>query len=50
MNTNNGNPGMKMVRKLSFLVDEAVWHFALVAVVVAVIVDGAMRMGGGSIA
>jgi hypothetical protein len=39
-----------MVRKLGFLMDEALWHFALVAVVVAVIVEGAVRMGGGSIA
>jgi hypothetical protein len=47
---NTGNPGMKMVRKLAFLVDEAFWHVALVGAVVAVIVEGALRMGGGSIA
>ena len=41
-----GTPGMNMVRKLSFLVDEALWQFALTGVVVAVIVHGAMRMGG----
>jgi hypothetical protein len=50
MNTmNNGNRVMKMVRKLSFLMDEAVWQFALVAVVVTALVDAAMRTGGSSI-
>jgi hypothetical protein len=50
MNTmNNGNRMMKMARKLSFLMDEAVWQFALVAVVVTGLVDAAMRAGGSSI-
>jgi hypothetical protein len=50
MNTmNNGNRMMKMVRKLSFLMDEAVWQFALVGVVVTGLVEAAMRAGGASI-
>ena len=30
--TDNGNRMMKMMRKLSFLMDEAVWQFALVMI------------------
>ncbi len=41
---------MNMRRKLSFLVDEAVWQFVLVSVVVIAMVDGALSMGGGTIA
>jgi hypothetical protein len=50
MNTmNNGNPMMNMIRKLSFLMDEAVWQFALCGVVVTGLVEAAMRTGGASI-
>jgi hypothetical protein len=46
----NSNPGMKMFRKLSFLMDEAVWQFALVGVIATALIDAAMSMGGSSIA
>jgi hypothetical protein len=50
MNTmNNGNRMMKMIRKLSFLMDEAVWQFALCGVVVTGLVHAAIRAGGSSI-
>ena len=50
MNTmNNGNRVMKMMRKLSFLMDEAVWQFALCGVVVTALVESVMRAGGASI-
>ena len=51
MNTmNSGNRVMKMIRKLSFLADEAVWHLALAGVIVAAVVDGVLSIGGGTIA
>jgi hypothetical protein len=50
MNTMNSNPGMKMVRKLSFLMDEAVWQFALVAVIAVAMIDAVVGMGGGGMA
>ena len=50
MNTmNNGNRVMNMMRKLSFLMDETVWQFALCGVIFTAIVDAAMRAGGTSL-
>jgi len=52
--TNNGNGIRNKVqtifRKLAILKDEAVWQFALVGVVVAALVNGALSIGGGTIA
>ncbi|HJR69049.1 MAG TPA: hypothetical protein VKA43_03340 [Gammaproteobacteria bacterium] len=51
--TNNGkgarNVAKTIFRKLSVLMDEAVWQLALVGVMVVAIVDGALSIGGGSI-
>lgn len=44
------NQGNKFVRKFAFLMDEAVWQLALVGVVIAALVDGALSIGGGGIA
>lgn len=44
------NQGNKFFRKLSFLMDEAVWQLALVGVVVATVIDGVLSIGGGTIA
>ena len=51
MNTmnDNGTRMMKMMRKLSFLMDEAVWQFALVCVIITALVDAGMRAGGSAI-
>jgi hypothetical protein len=51
MNTNHGKPnqGKSIFRKLAFLADEAVLHLALVGVVVAAVVEGALSLGGGSV-
>ena len=52
MNTNNGTRNMaKMIfRKLSILMDETVWQFALVGVMIAAMVNGVLSIGGGTIA
>jgi len=52
MNTNNGNRNLAktIFRKLSILMDETVWQFALVGVMVAAIVNGVLSIGGGTIA
>jgi hypothetical protein len=48
--SSNRNMAKTIFGKLSILMDEAVWQFALIVVVATAIVDGAMSMGGGSIA
>jgi len=56
MNTNNGNGNgarnlaKTIFRKLSILMDETVWQFALVGVMVAALVNGVLSIGGGTIA
>lgn len=35
-------------RRFAFAIDEAVWQLALVTVVVAALIDGALSIGGGS--
>jgi hypothetical protein len=52
MNTNHAKPnqGKSIFRKLAFLADEAVWQLALVGIVVAAVVDGALSLGGGGLA
>lgn len=37
-------------RKFSFFASEAVWQFALVTVVFIALIDGALSLGGGTIA
>jgi len=51
MNTNNGtrNLAKTIFRKLSIVMDETVWQFALVGVMVAAIVNGVLSIGGGTI-
>jgi hypothetical protein len=52
--TNNGkgirNVAKTIFRKLSVLMDEAVWQFALVGVIAVAMVDGVLSIGGGTIA
>ncbi|HJR69048.1 MAG TPA: hypothetical protein VKA43_03335 [Gammaproteobacteria bacterium] len=50
--TDNGtrNEVKTVVRKFSFFASEAVLQFALVVVVVLALVDGALSIGGGTIA
>jgi len=54
MNTNNGNGTRNLVktifRKLSIVMDETVWQFALVGVMVAAVVNGVLSIGSGTIA
>ena len=49
--TDNGSRQVKSVfRKFSFFASEAVLQFALVIVVLVALVDGALSIGGGTIA
>lgn len=55
MNTHNDGNGNRnatktIFGKLAFLKDEVVWELALVGVILAAVVDGALSIGGGSIA
>ena len=51
MNTIQDKPNQRksIFRKLAFLADEAVLHLALVGVVVAAVVEGALSLGGGAV-
>jgi len=49
--TNGSRHQVKTVfRKFSFFASEALWQFALVTVVVIALIDGALSIGGGTIA
>ncbi len=51
MNTmNKRNEPKTIFRKLAFLMNETVWQFALVGVVLAALVDGVLSIGTGTIA
>lgn len=50
--TTNQSPNQRksIFRKFSFLADEVVWQVALVSVVLAAVIDGALSIGGGTVA
>ncbi len=48
--TNSKHISKTIFRKFSFLANEAVWQFALVTVIVVALVDGALSIGGSTIA
>lgn len=50
MDNGKRNAGNKIFRKLAFLKNEAVWQLALVGVVLVALVDGALQLGGGTLA
>jgi hypothetical protein len=50
MDNGKHNQGNEIFRKLALLRNEAVWQLALVGVVFVALLDGALRLGGGTIA